>query len=232
MIPTITDYELPTAATSAGDGRPGEGRPGDDRADAWRPRVDWHIEPNRAALLVHDLQQYFIDAYEPGASIVRTLIDNTRALRDAAEAAGMPVIFTAQPPAQAQRDRRLLTDFWGPGLQADGREAIVDELQPVRPDQHLTKWRYDAFRRTDLQQRLADAGRDQLIITGVYAHIGCLLTASSAFMLDIQPFLVADALADFSADYHRLALTYAAERCGVVTDASSVLDALAPVAVP
>ncbi|MER5227851.1 isochorismatase family protein [Streptomyces flaveus] len=49
------------------------------------------------------------------------------------------------------------------------------------------------------------------------AHVMQAGDAVEAFTHDIQPFLVADAVADFSADDHRLAVEYAARRCAVVT---------------
>ena len=194
-------------------------------------RVNWRVDPARAALLVHDMQRYFVRAFElerdgqplPGAQI-NIAIANIRRLLDAAHAANIPVYYTAQPPRQNPADRRLLTDFWGDGLQDDENARILDELAPTEADTVLTKWRYSAFVRSPLEEQLKDLGRDQLIIGGIYAHIGCLTTALEAFMRDIQPFVVADALADFTAEEHRMACEYASGRCARVLNTAEVLE--------
>ena len=196
-------------------------------------RVNWRVDPARAALLVHDMQRYFVRAFElerdgqplPDAQI-NIAIANIRRLLDAAHAANIPVYYTAQPPRQHPADRRLLTDFWGDGLQDDENARILDELAPTEADTVLTKWRYSAFVRSPLEEQLKDLGRDQLIIGGIYAHIGCLTTALEAFMRDIQPFMVADALADFTAEEHRMACEYASGRCARVLNTAEVLEHL------
>ena len=194
-------------------------------------RVNWRVDPARSALLVHDMQRYFVRAFElerdgqplPGAQI-NIAIANIRRLLDAAHAANIPVYYTAQPPRQHPTDRRLLTDFWGDGLQDDENARILDELAPTEADTVLTKWRYSAFVRSPLEEQLKDLGRDQLIIGGIYAHIGCLTTALEAFMRDIQPFVVADALADFTAEEHRMACEYASGRCARVLNTAEALE--------
>jgi bifunctional isochorismate lyase/aryl carrier protein len=130
----------------------------------------------------------------------------------------VPVFYTAQPVEQPPGDRALLNDFWGPGLtepRFHARQPIIDELAPRQEDVVLTKWRYSAFQRSDLREQLRARGRDQLLICGVYAHIGCLATALEAFMQDVQPFLVIDAVADFSETDHRMAIDYVSRRCGM-----------------
>lgn len=191
-------------------------------------RVDWAFEPARAALLVHDMQDYFLDFYDRGAAPVPELIANARRLVEAARAAGMPVFYSAQPTEQTAQQRGLLTAMWGPGLTTHppAAAAICAELAPAAGDVVLTKWRYSAFQRSDLEARLKALGRDQLVICGVYAHIGCLMSACEAFMKDIQPFMAADALADFSAAEHRMALDYVAQRCGRVARTDELLGAL------
>ena len=194
-------------------------------------RVNWRVDPTRAALLVHDMQRYFVRAFElerdgqplPDAQI-NIAIANIRRLLDTAHAANIPVYYTAQPPRQNPADRRLLTDFWGDGLQDDENARILDELAPTEADTVLTKWRYSAFVRSPLEEQLKDLGRDQLIIGGIYAHIGCLTTALEAFMRDIQPFMVADALADFTEKEHHMACEYASGRCARVLNTAEVLE--------
>ena len=194
-------------------------------------RVNWRVDPARAVLLVHDMQRYFVRVFEleregqplPDAQI-NIAIANIRRLLDAAHAANIPVYYTAQPPRQNPADRRLLTDFWGDGLQDDENAQILDELAPTEADTVLTKWRYSAFVRSPLEEQLKDLGRDQLIIGGIYAHIGCLTTALEAFMRDIQPFMVADALADFTEKEHRMACEYASGRCARVLNTAEVLE--------
>ncbi|PHM73866.1 isochorismatase family protein [Xenorhabdus kozodoii] len=88
------------------------------------------------------------------------------------------------------------------------------------------KWRYSAFFKSNLLHRLRDLNRDQLIICGVYAHIGCLTTAIDAYSHDIETFFVSDAVADFSEEKHHLALRMAAEICAVVASTEQVITNL------
>ncbi len=189
-------------------------------------QVSWRPSAARAVLLLHDLQSYFLEPYDVDGSPLTELMANIRKLRSRADELGVPVMYTAQPGGMDRSQRGLLHDFWGPGMsKADKDVRIVEELRPAAEDVVLTKWRYSAFARSPLAELIEGHGRDQLIVCGVYAHVGCLMTAVEAFSADIQPFLVADAVADFSAEYHQLALRYAAERCAAVLSTAAVLAA-------
>ncbi|WP_058042511.1 isochorismatase family protein [Streptomyces roseifaciens] len=194
-------------------------------ADLPANKVGWTVDPSRAVLLVHDLQNYFLDAFEAGASPVTELLANVAAVKKDCERLGVPVVYSAQPGGQSPAERGLQQDFWGPGLPDDERaKAIADAVAPTAADTVLTKWKYSAFVRTDLAERMAAQGRDQLIIVGVYAHIGVMMSACDAWMRDIQSFLVADAVADFSAEDHAMALRWAAAKCAVVTTTDRLFE--------
>ena len=61
---------------------------------------------------------------------------------------------------------------------------------------------------------------------GVYAHMGCMISATEAFMMDVEPFFVADAVADFTRDEHTMACEYVGKRAGRVLTTHDVVDAL------
>ncbi|OCC10606.1 isochorismatase family protein [Streptomyces sp. PTY087I2] len=196
-------------------------------ADLPANKAAWTVDPRRAVLLVHDMQHYFLAPFPEGSEPRTGLLEGVAALRGSCTRAGVPVVYSAQPGDMTPEQRGLLQDFWGPGMSASpGDRGIPDAIAPGEDDTVLTKWRASAFHRTELLDTLTAQGRDQLIICGVYAHVGILLTACDAFAHGIQPFLVADAMADFTLDYHRLALQYASARCGVSVTTATVCEAL------
>lgn len=190
-------------------------------------KVDWAFEPARAALLIHDMQEYFLNFWGDDSEMMETVVANIAALRDFCKKNGIPVYYTAQPKEQSDEDRALLNDMWGPGLtRSPEQQRVIAALAPDDADTVLVKWRYSAFHRSPLEQMLKESGRNQLIITGVYAHIGCMTTATDAFMRDIKPFFVADALADFSRDEHLMSLKYVAGRSGRVVMTDELLPSI------
>ncbi|MGW6566786.1 isochorismatase family protein [Streptomyces sp. NPDC054975] len=204
-LPTVGPYPLP------------------DRSALPRSCVSWPIDPARAALLVLDMQNHFVEVFPDGQSPVVELVDNIAALRELAGTLGMPVVFSAEPAAQRPGQRGLVADVWGPGIGDEpDAAAIVGPLTPRTGEYLLANVRPNAFLRSHLGRLLRSEGRDQLIICGVYAHLGVLLTAADAFMNDIQPFVVADAVADLSPEEHTMALRWAA-RSGVVCTTESLL---------
>ncbi|HEX4501473.1 MAG TPA: isochorismatase [Scandinavium sp.] len=205
-IPKLQAYALPTAA------------------DIPANKVDWAFEPQRAALLIHDMQEYFLNFWGENSAMMETVVANIKALRDFAKQHNIPVYYTAQPKEQSDEDRALLNDMWGPGLtRSPEQQRVIAALAPDDADTVLVKWRYSAFHRSPLEEMLKETGRNQLIITGVYAHIGCMTTATDAFMRDIKPFFVADALADFSREEHLMSLKYVAGRSGRVVMTEELL---------
>lgn len=203
-LPLVTSYTLPTT--------------GELPANT----AKWELNPKKAVLLVHDMQRYFLAPFP--FALREPLVSRCRLLRDWCTASGVPVLYTAQTGDMTEQQRGLLKDFWGPGMRVDPNDRKIDEeLAPGQTHKVLAKWRYSAFFHSDLLELMRQQNRDQMIICGVYAHIGVLITAIEAFSNDIQPFLVADAVADFSAEHHRMALNYAASCCAVVTTTSEVL---------
>lgn len=194
-------------------------------------KADWDLDPGRAAVLVHDLQEYFLRPFDPGCPALTTALDGTARILAAARAAGVPVFYTAQDGDHS--DRGLQGDLWGPGMRADAADtAIVPAVAPAPGDQLVTKRRYSAFAKTDLGERLAATGRDQLVITGVYAHIGITATALDAFQREVHPFVPADAIAAFTPEQHARALDIVADSCGVVTLTQDVVGRFVPAEQP
>ncbi len=208
LVPAIPAYELPSASMMQAN------------------RVSWAVAPATAALLVHDMQNYWVDRFvDPSA-----LIANTAALLTAARARGMPIIYSVARREPRLEDRGLALDMWGAGM-GGGREdprdeQIIEELASDADDLIIEKRKYSAFFRTGLGEMLSARGIDQLIVTGVYAHHGCLLSAADAYMRDVKPFFVVDATADHSQEQHLMTFRLIPSLCGQNETTNHLLQAL------
>lgn len=189
--------------------------------------ANWRVDSDRAVMLVHDMQRYFLAPFPEEQSPRDQLVPNIHRMITAGRGLDVPVAYTAQPGGMSDEQRGLLKDFWGPGMRADGGDrTIIEPLSPRPGERVFTKWRYSAFFGSELRSRMREIGRDQLVLCGVYAHVGILATAVEAFTNDIQTFVVADAVADFSLYHHQLAIEYVAQRCAMVLTTDQVVSQL------
>lgn len=184
----------------------------------------WRAAPAEAALLIYDMQNWYVDRYEDPSA----LIANIKALRRAAGAADVPVIFACAEPVDHIAERGLAADLWGPGIGAgadadDTGHQVHPELLPGDSDFVVRKRKYSAFFDTDLEKLLRRMNRTQIILCGNYAHHGCTITAVDAYMRNFKVFFVADALGAFDAASHDLALRYVADLCGQIALTDAVI---------
>ncbi|WP_120631942.1 isochorismatase family protein [Ruegeria sp. EL01] len=208
-LPKIAAYDLPTVH------------------DLPAARGPWIPEVHRLALLVHDMQRYFCAPYPTDRAPLPEVTHNIERLIQAARRAGIPVLYTAQEGDQFRPDRGLQADLWGPGMRDTPEHCgIIDALAPQSEDVVLVKHRYSAFQRSNLEHLLRARGRDQILITGIYAHIGCLATAADAFQRDFENFAVVDAQADFDRTHHEMAMHWVASTCGGIGTTDQVLQVL------
>lgn len=205
-IPEIESYQMPTPSCFPSN------------------LVNWKVDFKRAVLLIHDMQRFFVKKI-PKNGARSALLYNIAMLREHCKVLDVPIAYTCQTGNMSESQRGLLKDFWGKGMKAEPSDKqIVDELLPNSEDWIFTKWRYSAFFNSNLLQEMRKNGRDQLIVCGVYAHIGVLLTAVEAFSNDIETFLIADGVADFSQEAHFMALNYAAKCCAAVISTEVLLE--------
>ncbi len=189
------------------------------------PVVNWRASSSMSVLLVHDMQRYFLHRFDVQSQPAAGLVDNIERAITTARRLGVPVIYTAQPGSMTPEQRGLLKDFWGPGMSVPPEHRrVVDRLVPGPGDLVLDKWRYSAFARSPLEEHLRRIDRGQLVICGIYAHVGVLATALDSYTRDIETFVLADAVADFDRTQHLNALNYIARTSARVVPTVTVLN--------
>lgn len=155
------------------------------------------FRPERSALLVLDMQDYFLDsgshAFVPGG---RHIISRIVELVGAFIGRELPVIFTRhvnRPGLSGMMGR-----WWSETIEED--DPLSRITAGLVPDGALVveKEQYDAFFETPLMDILSARGVERLVMTGLMTHLCVETTARSAFVRGFEVFVPADAVATYN----------------------------------
>jgi len=170
-----------------------------------RRRLMTGLDPKRAALLVLDMQRYFLDeashAFIPS---VLPVLPRIVFLVEAWNAHRRLVLFTRH--TNTPQDAGMMALWWKELIQPDKPEsAIIPEVHP-ECGIVIEKNQYDAFYGTQLEEILRDRGVEQVVITGVMTHLCCETTARTAFGRGFEVFFAVDGTATYTEALHRATL--------------------------
>lgn len=166
---------------------------------------DIEFLPDRAALLIIDMQRYFLDAdshaFIPSAIPV---IDRIARLAERFAERGRPVILTRH--VNTAGDAAMLERWWADSMREDDPLNVVTDDIAALGTQTIRKTQYDAFYNTELERVLREHDTAQVAIAGVVTHLCCETTARSAFVRGFGVFFLVDGTAAYNEDFHRAAL--------------------------
>ncbi|HEY9349831.1 MAG TPA: cysteine hydrolase [Acidothermales bacterium] len=210
---------------------------------------DFTFEPDRAALLVIDMQRDFVYPGGFGAALgndtspLLAAVEPTRHVLAAVREAGLLVIHTREghrpdladlAPSKKARGR-LENGIGDPGpmgrilVRGEHGHGIVDELTPLPGEPVVDKPGKGSFYATDLDAILQANDVKHLIVTGVTTEVCVMSTVREANDRGYDCLVLSDCVASYFPDFHRTALEMIKAQGGIfgwVTPSSEFLAAL------
>lgn len=198
-----------------------------------RLRIFERFDPRRTALVIIDMQRFYVDGLPPAAQIIPVINRLAAAFR----AKGGVVAWVSMT---AGRDGESLWPlyhhhFFSADNGARHRDGLTKgnpghELHPdldVRPgDIQATKNRFSAFfpGACDLHEQLVQRGIQNVAIGGVVTNFCCETSARDAMMLDYRVAMVSDANAARYPEDHQAGFTTVFQSFGDVLTSDELLD--------
>ena len=173
------------------------------------------IDAGRTALLVIDMQNYFV-AEGFGAEVpkARDIVPNINAMATALRAAGGTVVWVQTSAAGALRDWSNFHTHMMVPARRERRLAELDEghegfrlyptLEPSPDDLRVKKIMFSALvaGSSDLDAQLEARGIEHLLIAGTLTNVCCESTARDAMMLDYRVIMLSDGNAALTDEEH------------------------------
>ena len=166
---------------------------------------DISIDLDQVALLVIDMQNYFLDkrshAYIPS---VGNIIHNIQSLIHFFKQNNLPIIFTKH--IDKNDSNSLMSRWWKGSINDNSFESDIAKDFDIKKGIIIKKETYDCFYNTGLEQVLLDNSIKQIIVTGIMTHLCVETTIRSAFVRNFITFLPVDGTADYNIDFLKSSL--------------------------
>lgn len=193
----------------------------------------------RAALLVVDMQDYFVAEGRPAAvAMARAIVPTiNRLAASVRESGGLVVWIQTTATCALQRWARHHADVLSPertrgrlaGLDESGADfALYASLDPHPTDLRVKKIHYSAFIQgsSTIDADLRARGVDTVLVAGTATNVCCESTARDAAMLDYRVVMVSDANAAGSDAEHQATLDMFVTFFGDVMTVDDVIQRL------
>jgi ureidoacrylate peracid hydrolase len=197
------------------------------------------IEAPRTALLVIDMQNYFVKPGHQGeVALAREIVPNINRLAAELRRRGGHAVFIRNGTADTRQSWSIYHEWLltpermqrrYEDMAEDGAGLEFWHALDIRPeDAKLTKKRYSAFIQgsSDAERHLRDRGIDTVLITGTATNICCESTARDAMMLNFKTIMVADGLAAQTDQDHNASLSAFYGQFGDVQTVDEVIQSL------
>jgi nicotinamidase-related amidase len=206
----------------------------DSQCKKWIAHIDpfnthqMQLNPAHSALLVVDMQLFFLDPDSPsftcgGLAILPKLIKLVQTYR----ASGLPVIYTRHVHHPGLLDAGLMAGWWeGMCLEGSPKSKVHGQIAPQGQEKEILKHRYSAFYNTDLETILRCMKVEDLVVTGIMTNMCCESTARDAYYRDYRVFFLADATGSITEEMHLASLLNLAFGFAWVTTTESILQQL------
>ena len=186
------------------------------------------LNPAASALLVIDMQRFFLEAASPtftcgGVAIVPTL----KRLIAAFRRAGRPVIFTRHVHPPDDLDSGIMGWWWeGKCLEGSRQSEFHPELAAMPGEKVVCKHRYSAFYNTDLETVLRCLKVEDVVVCGLMTNLCCESTARDAYYRDYRVFVPADGTGTICEEMHVASLLNLAFGFAFVTMSDTIVSQL------
>ena len=205
------------------------------RTQVWLERIkpynqhEMRLNASRSALLVVDMQQFFLDPASPTFTCGGpAILPAVKRLIDAFRSQHRPVIFTQHVHHPDGSDAGIMKWWWdGMCIEGSPESEIHPDIAPLPGEKVIPKHRYSAFYNTDLETVLRCLQIEDVVIAGVMTNMCCESTARDAYYRDYRVFLPADATGSINEEMHLASLFNLAFGFAWVTTADAIAGQVA-----